>query len=452
MNKENTTLNTSRREFIGKLAIAGTGLAIGVPNFSFADNGKPAILGGNKAFTGNFPGWPLFNELEEKGLVDVLKSGQWGRLGGGVMPKFESAYAQSLGAKHCLGVSSGTSALYTILGALDIGPGDEVIMPVYTFIATYNAAVLNYALPVFVDTDITSFQIDSNKVEAAITKETKVLMPVHIGGSPFDLDHFLELSKKHNIPLIEDACQAHLAEWKGKKVGTYGLAGAFSFQSSKNLNCAEGGAITTNDADFLKTCYGFHNQGQGGSTTSYGTGSGTRGTNMRLTEFQGSLLLSQMTRFEQQADLRNTNADSLNKILNDIGGVVPAKLYEGTTKSAYHLYMFRYMSEQFGGLSREKFIAALNAEGIPCNAGYGQMNKDDYVTNLAKNPHYLKIYGEQKMKAWLESNHCPQNDKLTSEQAVWFSQTMLLGSQDDMDQIGKAIRKIKANAAAIAKL
>src|SRR5690606_34523889 len=107
MNKENTTLNTSRREFIGKLAIAGTGLAVGLPNFSFANNEKPAILGGSKTFTGNFPGWPMFNQIEEKGLVDVLKSGQWGRLGGTVMPKFESAYAQTLGAQHCLGVSSG---------------------------------------------------------------------------------------------------------------------------------------------------------------------------------------------------------------------------------------------------------------------------------------------------------------------------------------------------------
>jgi len=452
MNKENTKMDKSRRDFIGKLALAGTGLAVGLPTFTFADSGKPAILGGTKAYTAGFPGWPIFNQLEEKGLVDVLNSGQWGRLGGQVMPKFEAAYAQTLGAKHCLGVSSGTSALYTILGALDIGPGDEVIMPVYTFIATYNVAVLNYALPVFVDTDMESFQIDATKVESAITKQTKVLMPVHIGGSPFDIDHFLQLSKKHDIPLVEDACQAHLAEWKGKKVGTYGLAGAFSFQSSKNLNCAEGGAITTNDADFLKTCYGFHNQGQGGSTTSYGTGSGTRGTNLRLTEFQGSLLLSQMTRFEQQAELRNKNAAYLSKILREIGGVEPAKLYQGTTKSAYHLYMFRYFSEQFGGLSREKFMEALNAEGVPCAIGYGQMNKDEYVTSLAKNPHYLKVYGEKKMKEWLESSHCPQNDKLTSEQSLWFSQTMLLGSQDDMDQIGKAIRKIKEHASAIAKL
>jgi len=342
MNNENTTTDKSRREFIGKLAIAGTGLAVGIPSFSFANNDKPAILGGAKAHSGNFSGWPIFDSTEQKGLIEVLNSGQWGRLGGKVMPKFESEYAKALGAKHSLGVSSGTTALSTILGALDVGPGDEVIMPVYTFIATYNVTVLNFALPVFVDTDIESFQIDSKKVEAKINKQTKVLMPVHIGGSPFNIDHFLQIADKHKVTLIEDACQAHLAEWKGKKVGTFGLAGAFSFQASKNLNCAEGGAITTNNSDFIKTCYGFHNQGQGGTTTSYGTGSGYRGGNYRLTELQGSLLLSQMARMEQQHITRNRNANYLNKILNDIGGVVPAKLYEGTTMSAYHLYMFRY--------------------------------------------------------------------------------------------------------------
>src|SRR5690606_26273643 len=143
-NKRINNFDKSRRDFIGKVAVAGTGLAVGVPEFSFADNGKPAILGGAKAHTGGFPGWPVFDQLEENALTSVLKSGKWGRLNGKVMSEFESAYAKLLGANHCLGVSSGTSALYTILGALDVGPGDEVIMPVYTFVATYNVAVLNY--------------------------------------------------------------------------------------------------------------------------------------------------------------------------------------------------------------------------------------------------------------------------------------------------------------------
>lgn len=445
--------NLPRRKFLSNIAITGAGFVLGLPQIANAsDNGKPALLGGPKAHPGGYSGWPLFDSTEEKAVMDVLKSGTWGRLGGNVVSNFEKAYSEMLGVKHTLGVSSGTSALTTILGAMDLGPGDEAIIPVYTFIATYNVIVLNYALPILVDTDIESFQIDAGKVEAAITPQTKLIMPVHIGGTPADLDKLMAIAQKTRIPLIEDACQAHLAEWKGKKVGSYGLAGAFSFQASKNLNCAEGGAITTNDSDFAQTCYRFHNQGQGGHTTAYTPGTGTRATNLRLTEFQGNLLLAQMTRLQAQAKRRAENAAYLSAQLKEIKGIYPAKMYEGTTLSAFHLYMFRYDRQHFDGLSRETFLKALQAEGVPCSEGYGQMNRDTYVTGLAQNKHYLKIYGEKTMREWLERNQCPQNDKLTGEQAVWFFQNMLLGSRTDMDQIAAAIRKIKKNAKALAKL
>jgi perosamine synthetase len=439
-----------RRQFLNTMSMAGVGLVIGLPGFSFTSDDKPALLGGPKAHPERFPGWPVFDDNEEKALSGVLKSKQWGRLGGNVMSRFEKEYQQLFGVKHCLGVSSGTSALYTILGAMDLGPGDEVIIPVYTFVATYNVVVLNYALPILIDTDIETFQIDADKIEAAITKDTKIIMPVHIGGSPVNVDKILSIANKFKIPLIEDACQAHLAEWRGKKVGTFGLAGAFSFQASKNLNCAEGGAITSNDENFIKTCYSFHNQGQGGQTAAYTTGAGTRGTNLRLTEFQGALLLAQMTRLVEQSNRRTENANYLTKLLNEIAGIKPAKLYDGVTQSAYHLYMFRYDKSQFEGLSRSKFQRALNAEGVPCSSGYGMMNKDAYVKGLAKNRHYLKIYGEKRMNEWLERNQCPQNDKLTSE-SIWLTQTMLLGTKKDMEQIAVAIRKIQKYAKQVDK-
>ncbi|PPL00935.1 DegT/DnrJ/EryC1/StrS family aminotransferase [Parapedobacter indicus] len=444
----------NRRGFIGIAAMAGAGAAFGgLPQWSFAglQDGKPAILGGEKAYTAGFASWPVFDTTEEQALISVLKSGKWGRLDGPILAEFEKTYADLNGASHCLGVSSGTAALTTILGALGIGPGDEVVIPVYTFIATYNVVVLNYALPILVDTDIETFQMDVKKAEAAVTAQTKAIMPVHIGGTPADIDALMRLGEKTGIPIIEDACQAHLAEWKGKKVGNFGLAGAFSFQSSKNLNCAEGGAVLTNDAGFARTCYTFHNQGQGGTGTSYGTGLGTRATNLRLTEFQGSLLLAQMTRLQRQVETRTENANYLTELLADIPGIEPAKWYPGTTRSAYHLYMFRYLKEHFHGLSRGKFVDALNAEGIPCDPGYGQMNRDAYVTGLASNSHYLRMYGEKAMKEWLERNQCPQNDTLTGEQSLWFFQTMLLGTRENMEQIAEAIRKIQKYAKQIAK-
>lgn len=407
---------------------------------------KPAILGGPKAYQEHFAQWPVYDSREEDSLVSVLKSSKWGRLDGKVTADFEAAYAELLGVRHSLGVSSGTAALTTILGALDVGPEDEVIMPIYTFIATYNVIVLNYALPVFVDTDIETFQIDANKIESAVTRNTKAIMPVHIGGSPADIDRLMQIGRNTELPIIEDACQAHLAEWRGKKVGSFGLAGAFSFQSSKNLNCAEGGAVTTNDECFARLCYTFHNQGQGGTGTSYGTGAGTRASNMRLTEFQSGLLLAQMTRFEEQVRIRHENATHLTTLLNEIPGIEPAKLYEGTDRSAYHLYMFRYLDVHFNGLSRTQFIKALDAEGIPCSSGYTSMNKGDYVKSLASNRHYLKIYGKKKLQRWLDQNHFPQNDLITEEQGVWFTQNMLLGTRENMEQIAEAIVKIQKYA------
>ncbi len=451
---EETKEQLNRRTFIQTLSAATIGAGLSAPTIltAGADTAKPALLGGPKAHPGQFPQWPIFDKSEHSALSETLESRHWGRLNNNsTVKKFEAEYSRLTGAERTLAVSSGTSALYTILGALDIGPGDEVVIPVYTFIATYNVVALNYALPVFVDTDPESFQIDASKIEGALTKNTKVIMPVHIGGSPADLDRIIPIGQRAGIPVVEDACQAHLAEWKGKKVGTIGLAGAFSFQSSKNLNSGEGGAIITNNSKFADACYDFHNQGRGGNTSGFLAGAtGTRGTNLRMTEFQGSLLRAQMARVNAQTKHRWENAQYLNKMLAEIPGITPAKLHAGTTMSAYHLYMFRYNKAHFAGLSREKFLEALTAEGIPNSPGYGRMNSEAYVTALAGNRHYLSVYGEKRMKEWLEQNQCPQNDHLTKNESVWLFQTMLLGSRQEMEQIVEAVRKIQKYAKELA--
>ena len=448
------TNKMNRRRFFHTSSALGIGLTLGLQNVNGAtiqSSQKAAILGGPKAYTGTWPGWPIFGQLEQDELIKVLKSGKWGRLGNKIAPSFEKEYAKITGTKYALATSSGTSALYAMLGALNIGPGDEVILPPYTFIATYNVIVQNYALPVFVDTDIESFQIDASKIEASISPSTKVLMPVHIGGSPCDVDAVLEIANKYKIPLIEDACQAHLSEWKGKCLGSFGLGGAFSFQSSKNLNSGEGGAVITNSEDFYKRCYSFHHQGQSSDAASLEPGSGTRGSNLRITEFQAALLLAQLTRLEEQTKKRTENADYLTKLFKDIDGIIPAKQYEGTTRSSYLLYMFRYDQNKFSGMDRSQFIKALSAEGVPCSTGYNSLPQDPYIRDLARNKHYLNIYGEKVMNDWLERISCPQNDKLTQE-ALWFSQTMLLGTKNDMEQIANAIKKISKDSKAIIKL
>jgi dTDP-4-amino-4,6-dideoxygalactose transaminase len=391
--------------------------------------------------------WPIWDNKEEEGLLDVLNSGTWGRTSGGrKVPAFEAAFAEKMKAKYCLATSSGTSALLTTLGALGIGPGDEVIIPPYTFVATFNAITHSFALPVFADSDPETFQIDPKKMEAAITPNTKLLMPVHIGGSVADMDAIDAIAKARNIPIIEDACQAPLAEYRGIPVGTRGLGGCFSFQASKNINAGEGGAVITNDEQFANQCFNFHTPGNPKPTRpSLG-----RGSNYRITEFQAALLLAQLSRLEEHSQIREKNAAYLSELLKGIPGISPAKLSTGSTRSAWHLYMFRYDASQFANLSRAAFIKELGKQGIAASTGYDKLNQTSHVKAIANNPHYHRVYGKDYMARWAEKNVCPANDQLC-EQAIWFGQRKLLTQQSDMDQIAKAIADIQKRAPKLAQ-
>lgn len=433
--------SVTRRTFFAAAAAGATTLAA---------NNKPAILGGAKIRTTRWPSWPVFDKTEDEALLKVVRSAAWGRGPGKQVQIFEEAYAAVTGAKTCLATANGTSALLVSLAALGIGPGDEVIVPPYTFVATVNTVLAFQALPVFVDSDRETFQIDHRKIEAAITNRTAAIIPVHLGGNASHLDAILAVAQKHKIPVVEDACQAHLSEWRGRKVGTYGATGCFSFQASKNLNSGEGGAILSNDEDLIEKCYAFHNNSRGrrsSSDFSYLA----RGLNLRMTEFQGAMLTAQMTRLEAQSQTRTDNARYLTSLLKEIPGIAPERPYEGCTRNAYHLYMFRYDRDRFAGLPRAQFLKALSAEGIPASAGYSPLNKEPFLKNTLQSKGYQKLYSKQVWAEWEGRNACPENDKLCAE-AVWFTQNMLLPGHSDMDQIAEAIRKIQAHAGELAKV
>ncbi len=420
-------------------------MAGGLASISTAGAGvnRPALLGGNPVRTAPFPEWPAHGPAEENALRKVLHSGKWFRGYGDAVDRFEHAYAKLNGAGHCVATANGTSALLTALNALDVGPGDEVIVPPYTFIATVNVVLLQYALPVFVDSDLKSFQIDAAKVERAVTGRTAAMIPVHLGGSAADLDTILDVGRRRGIPVVEDACQAHMAEWKGNKVGTLGAAGCFSFQASKNLNSGEGGAILTDDAELASRCFAFHNN----SRTRRGMVPvpAGQGANLRMTEFQGELLLAQMARLKDQARQREENARRLTALLDEVEGIHPAQMHPGCTRNAYHLYMFRYGKEAFAGLSRERFLEALRTEGIPCSGGYTPLNKSPFLKRVLSSKGYRAIYSAKTLGEWEERNACPVNNRLCDE-AVWLTQNMLLGGQQDTDDIVAAIRKVQAAA------
>jgi dTDP-4-amino-4,6-dideoxygalactose transaminase len=250
--------------------------------------------------------------------------------------------------------------------------------------------------------------------------------------------------------LIEDACQSHLGEWKGRKLSTLGTAGCFSFQASKNLNSGEGGAVVTADDELMERCFTFHNNGRGRRATgsfSYRHG----GANLRLTEFQAALLVAQMDRLERQSRTREENARYLTGLLDRIPGIRPVRNYPGCTRSAWHLYMFRYDRETFAGIGRDTILRALAAEGVRASGGYSPLNKQEFIKSTVTSKAYRRIYPAKLLEEWEERNQCPVNDRLC-EQALWLTQTMLLGPKRDMDQIADAIAKVQAQAAELRKL
>jgi len=259
------------------------------------------------------------------------------------------------------------------------------------------------------------------------------------------MDKIMAIAKKHDLLVVEDACQAWLAEWRGKKCGTIGDLGCFSFQNSKHLTCGEGGAVVGNDDDVMDVCHSYHNFGRpyGQSMLSL-SGYVRLGGKCRMTEFQAAILLAQMKRLEAQSQRRWDNAAYLTSKIKDIPGIVTHKLYDGVTRAAYHIYPFRYKKEHFGGLPRNKFIAAVRAEGIPCSAGYGPINKDPFFEHTLNSPNFQKMYSKKQLDRCREQNHCPDNEKLC-EEAVWFYQSLLLGTKADIDDIADAIAKVYEN-------
>jgi len=446
------TTRVSRRDFLAATAIAGFAPTVLVGSEA-SPNGKPALLGGTAMNQGSYASWPVLQGDEEKLLLEVLKSGQWFRGATNLnnVGQFEDEYAKMCGARFCIATNSGTAALVASLSSLSIGPGDEVITSPYTFIATVNSILAHYALPVLVDIDIDSFQVDGKLADAACNENTRCLLPVHIGGSPANMDDFMAIGKKRDIRVIEDACQGHIGEWRGKKLGAVGDAGCFSFQVTKNLSCGDGGAVLTNDEDLAEQIFRSHNNCRGRRTDSfdftYGAG---RAVNQRMTEFQGAVLRAQIKHIEKYQETRNENGLYLNKLLADIPGVFPSKIYDGGV-SAWHLYMFRIEPEQFG-ISRDLLIQALGAERIPGWGGYSNGNWIEFVRSAYDTPAGRRVYPKAVLDRWAERvGPLPQLNKLASS-AVWFTQNMLIGPRQNMDIIADAIRRIQKHVAEIAKM
>ena len=381
--------------------------------------------------------WPLFDESDVNCVAEIVRSGKWGNPDcGGEVALFEKEFAAFCGSKYALSCVNGSVALRLALIACGVKPGDEVIVPPYTFIATASIVLEANCVPVFVDIDPRTYNLDASKIEAAITPRTKAIIPVHFAGQACEMDHILEIAKRHNLRVIEDACHGHGAEYKGKKLGSIGDAGCFSFQSSKNLTSGEGGMVITNDDALYQMMNSLRNVGrvEGGEWYEHHYA----GCNYRITQLQAVLLSSQMKRLEEQTLIRHNNGTYLNELLSKIDGITPLSRGLGETIHSYHIYIFKYDKSKFNGLSKVEFAKILAAEGVPCFMGYPEPL---YKQPLFQQKNFM-CYAIPEEVDYSEVQ-CPVTEKACYEEAVWIMQHAMLGTAKEMDLFASAILKIQ---------
>ena len=390
-----------------------------------------AINGGKPVRKKPFPAWPIFGKAEEKALVEVLRSGKWG-IGGEKNAEFSQAYAMWLKVKRVVTCTNGTAAIEIALRAVGVKPADEVIVPSYTFVATASSVLSMGAVPIFADIEPETYMIDPESVEAAITPKTKAIIPVHIGGGPADLDRIMKIAREHDFRVIEDAAQAHGAEWNGRRIGGDGDMAIWSFQSSKNLTSGEGGALSTNNEEVGEDAWSIMNCGRRKDRQWYEHF--ILGSNFRMTEFQAAVLLKQLAKVEGQMKTRDKSATYLAKRLKEVEGIAPLESYPQTTRHAHHLFIMRYDKSSFGGVPKEKFVQAMNKEGIPLAPGY--------TVPLHELP-AIRNYNLPYVNLDYSTTKLPVTERACKEEGMWFHQSVLLGTKKDMDDIVEAFLKVK---------
>ncbi len=409
---------------------------------SFSD--RPALLGGKPVCDFAWPRWPIHDETEEAQLLEVLRSGEWWF--GEKVRRFEREFAAFQGAAHGVTCTNGTTAIEMGLRALGVVPGDEVIVPPYTFIATATAVVTVGAVPVFADIDPETLCLDPDDVVRKISARTRAIIPVHVAGRIADMPRINELAKTHNLAVLEDAAHAWGSQWDGRGAGTLGRCGTFSFQVSKNITAGEGGILVTDDNDLADLCRSFTHCGRTEGSAWYDHDN--LGSNLRITEIQAAILLAQLARLEQQVVRRQRSAALLDQALADIPAIHQLAPAPQMTRRSYHMYIFR-LNETELGISRERFLEALQAEGAPASEGW---SRPLYRNGVFANAHVGPPHGIRAPLAGMGVDYrdvsCPVCEQVCRD-AVWIPQNVLLADEPQILRLAEAIHKVAASAAAL---
>jgi dTDP-4-amino-4,6-dideoxygalactose transaminase len=401
--------------------------------------GKLAIKGGVPVI-GDIekiiPPWPIYGESERAALGEVLDSGIWGTMGPRV-EAFCKRFAAYQGAPYGIAVNNGTVSMEIALRGLGIGRGDEVIIPPYSFYATASCVIMVGATPVFADIDGETVNISPESVERAITPRTKAIIPVHLSGVSCDMDRIMSIAREHKLFVIEDTAQANGSEWTGRKLGTFGDAGSFSFQASKNLNAGEGGFLIFREKGLYEKCWSIHNCGRdihGGGWHDHTYVS----TNARMTEWQAAILDTQMNKMDRETDVRIKNAERLTKELSRFPFIRARKSYPGNNKNIYYSYIFMYQKEHLKGLSKEKFLEALKAEGFPWWGGYIPMYKQPVFAS----EEFRRVTGSEIK---YNGRNLPNVEKGARDELVYIGLRFLLGGEKAINTLVEAMGKIQEN-------
>ena len=389
--------------------------------------------------------WPIYDDREKKALIETLESGNWCCMGkpDGKVGHFEREFAEYIGTKYAMCVNAGTAALELAFRSCDIEPGDEVIVTAVSFVASASAIVLAGGVPVFVDVDPETYQMSPDAVEAAITDRTRVVETVHYGGYPVDMDRIREIAEKHNLFIVEDCAEGHGSEWKGRKIGSLGDMGAFSFQMGKNLTCGDGGAMTYSNDELAVSCYSYSRYGNipdGKRRVHYAPAG-----NFRMSEFLGAILSVQLSRHPEQTEIRYRNGEYFAQEVEKIGGISALKREPRITKRGYYFYFLRYDSSKWGGVHRNKFREALAAEGVRTGTAH---NDPIYMNPAFQNIKRSLLHGSEMDYTKV---HCPEAERIYNSEVIALGKDFLMEKRN-VDMILGALHKLRDNVDELAKL
>lgn len=389
-----------------------------------------AINGGNPIRTKPFLPWPYFDDGERAALLRALEQGQWWRMSGGEVSAFETEFSQAHGAAAALAVTNGTHALQIALKTIGIGPGDEVIVPAFTFISTSTAVQDIGAIAVPADVNLNDFCIDLDSVVERITSRTRAVIPVHMAGHPVNMDGLAAECKPRGITIIQDACHAHGMVYKGKRVGEWGSIACFSFQNFKLMTAGEGGAITFPSEDLREKAFIQHNCGRSPTDKKYRHE--VRGSNFRLGEFAASVLREQLKRLPVQNQKRDQNAQKLYKSLSSIEGVLTPSRASNIDIHPHYMLMFRIDRLKLPNFDRDMAVQALVAEGIPAFRNYVPVYRTEAFWETKSTTTKTSDY-------WRA--HCPNSETLADD-GIWIHHRVLLGDDRDVEDVAAAVDKV----------